>query len=138
MREAGMDSQWIPMICTGRVRNSSFGNISTDTDRPYVAVASRQGKFIDEHLALADCLWIYGTKDRRLGLVDTRKTPDPDKGEQRWSELAGILKDCRAVLAAGFADPPPDLLDQDQIRFIDAGGRVEEVLEKIFAASGAE
>jgi len=138
MRELGRDSEWIPMVGPDSLQYPGFYGISMDTDRPYVAVASSQGRFVDEHLGLAPYLWIYGKKDHRFGVVETRKNPDPTKGESRWHELADMLKDCRAVLVSGAATPPAKVLNQEGIAVIDAGGKVEDALEKIYAVTNED
>ena len=71
------------------------------SDRPYVAVASLEGALVNQHLGEASRMLIYAEKAGRISLVETRPAPAPGGGNQRWSDLAAILCDCRAVLVHG-------------------------------------
>jgi|WetSurMetagenome_2_1015567.scaffolds.fasta_scaffold20313_3 nitrogen fixation protein NifB len=105
-------------------------------DRPYVAVASLEGVLVNEHLGQADSLWIFGRKDGGYAPVEKRRTPPAGNGRERWVALAGLLRDCRAVLACGAGTPPRDTLAEHGVPVIVMEGLVEEALDAVY--SGAE
>jgi len=74
---------------------------STGGDRenaPYVAVASMEGLLVNQHLGEASQLWIFEQRDGKAELMERRFTPSAGSGSTRWTEMADLLKDCRAVL----------------------------------------
>lgn len=69
-----------------------------------VAVASSDGKFVNQHFGHARQFYIFEIEDGHFQYVETRST-DPLCGDQEHSEdrLTGIVRlldDCRAVLVA--------------------------------------
>ena len=75
-------------------------------DRPYVAVATREGILVNQHLGEASQLAIFGRGADGFHQVATRAAPPAGGGRQRWTALAETLRDCRALLVAsarGFA-----------------------------------
>ena len=75
--------------------------------RPYVAVASTDGLFVDQHLGQAERLRIYKLGMGRPEMVDFRAMPPPgDHGVGRWKDLAKILEDCGRLLVGGRATGP--------------------------------
>jgi nitrogen fixation protein NifB len=96
-------------------------------DRPYVAVASREGLFVNQHVGEAAAFWIYGTgKDGEAGLLGCRPAPPPGGGSARWAALADLLRDCRAVLASGVGPAPRTALEDVGVRVIVMEGMARE------------
>jgi len=95
-------------------------------------VASRNGILVDQHLGEAAELWIYGVVNGYTVLIEKRKAPQPGAGENRWQELAGILKDCGLVLAAGAGARPSKALDKNGIEIVLMEGAVQEGLAAAF------
>ena len=108
------------------------------SERPYVAVASLEGALVNQHLGEAFKLMIYGETDGRLGLIESRQTPDPGGGPQRWRDLAAILTDCRALLVSGVGDTPKSVLGADGIEVIVCEGIVEEAVRAVFAGGSLQ
>ena len=68
-----------------------------------MAVASQEGVLVNQKLGKAEELYIYGRRDNgKIYFVETRKTPEPGSGMQRWEDLGQMLGDCRALLVAGY------------------------------------
>lgn len=88
--------------------------------KPYVAVASREGLFVNQHLGEATGLWVFGLEGGKATLVGRRPTPSPGAGENRWEELAELYRDCFAILASGFGKSPETVLDSRGIKLIAA------------------
>ncbi|MHB1183582.1 MAG: radical SAM protein [Desulfobulbia bacterium] len=81
------------------------------TDRPNVAVLSANGMDIDLHLGQAIKALIYGPREDGLAcLLGTRDLPEPGSGDNRWEQVAEILKDCFVLLAASAGQKPRDIL----------------------------
>ncbi len=101
--------------------------------KPCVAVASMEGVLINQHLGEAGKLLIYGEKDGRIGLIESRPTPAPGSGMRRWQELARILNDCRMVLVSGAGESPSRVLRGSGIEVLTCEGLIEEAVRRVFA-----
>ncbi len=101
--------------------------------KPCVAVASMEGVLINQHLGEAGKLLIYGEKDGRIGLIESRPTPAPGSGMRRWQELAQILSDCRMVLVSGAGENPSGVLRGSGIEVLACEGLIEEAVRRVFA-----
>ena len=102
-------------------------------DRPHVAVATRDGMFVDRHLGEARRLQIWGrSEDGRFRLVETRKTPAAGGGRERWKMLAAELADCRAVLAGNMGDSPQAILRGHGIRCVPFTGGIADGLRAVY------
>lgn len=121
----------IPDSTIKLLREAASGPMNPCEERPYVAVASREGLLVNEHLGQAKHLWIFKPSDEGYALVETRQTP-PGGGEMRWRQLAGILRDCRAVLTAAAGDKPVQALRKAGIRVGIVEGLIERALEIIY------
>lgn len=113
------------------LRETAAGPLDPSQDRPYVAVASMEGLLVNEHLGRAKHLWIFGPGETGYKLIETRQTP-PGGGETRWRQLAGVLRDCRAVLASSAGDKPIQALGAAGIRVGIVEGVIERVLETVY------
>lgn len=100
--------------------------------RPYVAVATREGVLVNQHLGEAGELSIFANEEAGYRLVATRRTPLPGGGTQRWTDLAAAIHDCRALLTAGAGDAPSTVLHAHGIRVILMEGLVEEGLDAVY------
>ena len=101
--------------------------------RPYVAVASQEGVLVNQKLGKAEELFIFGRRDNgEIYLVETRKTPEPGNGMQRWEDLSQMLSDCRALLVAGIGDNPRMVLKKKKIDVLELDGMIEEAAEAVF------
>ena len=101
--------------------------------QPYVAVASLDGRLVNQKLGKAKELFIYGRKSNGdIYLVETRKTPEPGKGMQRWEDLSDLLNDCRALMVAGLGDNPRRLLSKKKIDVLELDGSIQEAAEAVF------
>ena len=104
-----------------------------DEKRPYVAVASLEGVLVNQKLGKAEELYIYGRRDNgEIYLVETRKTPEPGGGMQRWEDLSEIISDCRALLVAGIGDNPRRTLSKKKIDILELDGMIEDAAEAVF------
>ncbi|MDY6824317.1 MAG: radical SAM protein [Thermodesulfobacteriota bacterium] len=100
--------------------------------RPHVAVASLEGKLINQKLGKAEKLFIYKKEGDNITLVETRKTPEPGGGMQRWEDLGELISDCRALLVAGIGDNPRRALSRKLIDILELDGLIEDAVEAVF------
>jgi nitrogen fixation protein NifB len=104
-----------------------------DETRPYVAVASLEGVLVNQKLGKAEELYIYGRRDNgEIYLVESRKTPEPGGGLQRWEDLSDMLSDCRALMVAGIGDNPRRVLSKKKIDILELDGMIEDAAEAVF------
>ncbi len=110
--------------------------IQLDTsNRPYVAVATREGLLVNQHLGEADSFEIYARSDRGFERVETRPSPARGGGDERWRAMAETLKDCRAVLASGFGKAPEGILTELGPTPLEMSGFIEMALKAVFEGS---
>ncbi|MDR1384727.1 MAG: radical SAM protein [Planctomycetaceae bacterium] len=102
-------------------------------ERPYIAVGSREGLFVNRHLGEAPSLWVFGTQEDKIILLEQRPTPIPGTGDSRWLELAETLKDCAAVLVSGCGPNPQRILEEKGVSVIAMEGLIAESLPYVFA-----
>lgn len=101
--------------------------------RPYIAVGSMEGLFVNRHLGEAPALWVYGLKDGKVVLIEQRPTPVPGSGDNRWQDLSKRFNDCAAVVVSGVGNNPKMVLEDSGLRVISAEGLIQEVLPYLFA-----
>lgn len=100
--------------------------------RPYVAVATREGVLVNEHLGAASQLAIYARDEAGFRWLESRPTPPQGGGPERWRELARTLSDCRVLLTAGAGNSPTSVLTDEGIRVVLMEGLIEEGLDAAF------
>ncbi|MBA2848610.1 nitrogenase cofactor biosynthesis protein NifB [Thermosulfuriphilus ammonigenes] len=104
-----------------------------DEDRPYVAVATREGLLVNLHLGEAASFQIWRrTESGGFEPVEERPAPRPGGGLKRWLTLSEILKDCRAVLVAGLGENPRQVLEEAGIKAYEMTGFIEEGLKAVY------
>ncbi|CAN2039288.1 FeMo cofactor biosynthesis protein NifB [Candidatus Magnetomoraceae bacterium gMMP-15] len=103
-----------------------------DNFRPHVAVASMEGMLVNQHLGQADQLFIYGQDKGSAVLIDTRKTPEPGTGLERWEKLSETINDCGTLLVSGIGDSPKQLLRKNGINIFEMQGFIQEAVQGIF------
>ncbi len=117
---------------TNLLRHCASLPMNPAEQRPYVAVATREGVLVNQHLGEAAELSVFRTKDGVLELVERRGTPPPGDGENRWRRMAEMLADCRAVLVASAGARPTAVLNAAGIRVVRMEGLVDEGLDAAF------
>ncbi|MFZ2088284.1 MAG: radical SAM protein [Desulfobaccales bacterium] len=109
-----------------------------DQDRPYVAVATREGALVNLHLGEAPSLQIWGP-DQNGGftLIEERPAPLPGSPD-RWGALAGTLKDCRAVLVNAIGDTPRAILQESRVMPLEMSGFIDMALSAVYDGSAVD
>ena len=104
----------------------------TEGSKPYVAVATNEGMLVNLHLGEAERIIIFRQTKNGYQVVEERETPESGSGDLRWIKLAGVLKDCRALLVSGIGQNPLRILGRSGIRVIQMTGLIDEGLEAIY------
>ncbi len=104
-----------------------------NTERPYVAVASREGLLVNQHLGEAEFFRIF-EENGNSGFVEVgkRAAPEPGGGDARWKALASILFDCRALLVSESGQRPKTVLENNGVKVIPMEGLVDEGLQAVY------
>lgn len=111
-------------------------NPMEESQRPYVAAATMEGALVNEHLGEARRLHIFEQHPTQAGafrLKEIRQAPEPGNGSDRWTELAELLKDCRAFLVAAAGQKPMSVLTQAGVKIIEMEGLIDEGLRAVYA-----
>jgi nitrogen fixation protein NifB len=104
----------------------------SDTSRSYIAVASREGVLVNQHLGEAEHLLIYGRKNGTVSLIESRQTPESGGGMQRWHELADTISDCSTLLVSGVGINPRSVLTGKGIEVLEIEGLIHEAVHSVF------
>jgi len=102
------------------------------TDRPYVAVATNEGLLVNQHLGEARSFYLYRQTPKGFQFLEERTAPKPGSGDQRWVDMARILKDCRALLVSGVGETPKSILKSCGVHVVEMTGLIDEGLEGIY------
>jgi nitrogen fixation protein NifB len=104
------------------------------SDRPYVAAASLEGYFVNQHLGAADKLYLFeAAPDGSARPAATRPTPGGGGGSRRWLALADSLGDCRALLVSQLGGSPREVLTRAGITIYETNGLIAEAAAAVFA-----
>jgi nitrogen fixation protein NifB len=104
--------------------------------RPHVAVASREGVLVNQHLGEASHLYIFRADPGGAAtLVERRKAPDPGGGELRWMEMASILHDCGLLLVSGIGDSPRKVLSGHGVETLEVTGLIDDIVPRVMGGA---
>ncbi len=101
-------------------------------DRPFVAVASREGMLVNQHVGEAAAFHIFARQDGVFVPMGSRPAPEPGCGIKRWLDLADLLSDCRALLTTGVGSTPRRVLGGRGLEIIEMEGLIDEGLSAVF------
>ena len=106
--------------------------VTTDENRPYVAVASHEGMLVNQHLGEADHLYIFKETPSGYRLVEQRRTAPSGTGNLRWEALGESLNDCRALLVGGIGPSPSSIIGRTGIKIMEMTGLIDDGLDAIY------
>lgn len=102
-------------------------------EKPNLAIVSSDGMDIDLHLGHTLKVLAYGPrKDGLVCLLESRDAPEPGSGKTRWNELADMLPDCFALLAASAGESPRRVLAKRGIPVMIAEGEIEGTVDLLY------
>jgi nitrogen fixation protein NifB len=113
------------------LKEASLPKISKE--RPYVAVASMEGLFVNQHMGEAKAFWIFKMNNGAIELVNRRQAPPSGGGTDRWIALSESLLDCLAVLVSGIGDIPKTILENHGIKVITMEGMIAEASKAVLS-----
>ncbi len=97
-------------------------------ERPYVAVASREGVLVNQHLGEARTLDIYDISKAVPEMIERRQLPRPGGRDFRWYGLANAIRDCHTLLVSGIGDNPRQILVKEGLTILEINGMIDLVL----------
>ncbi len=103
--------------------------------RPYVAVASREGMLVNQHVGEAETFHVFAEEDGLFVPVAVRPAPEAGSGIKRWLDLADLLSDCRALLTTGVGSAPRRVLTGQGIEIVEMEGMIEEGLASVYGGT---
>ena len=101
-------------------------------ERPYIAVASREGLLINMHLGEVEQCAIYGLNNGKIELIEKRTTPDRGLGDERWKQLSALLSDCAVILVNGAGEKPVQVLKEQGLYVMQTDSLINEIVSSIF------
>ena len=118
--------------------------VSAGTGTLRLAAASKNGMLVDQHFGHARAFHVYEYREGQISFVERREIPqyclgplNCSGGENRFAEIADILKDCSCVLAMRIGDVPRYELEKQGIKFFMTydyvTGAVRKAAEQILA-----
>lgn len=105
--------------------------VTTSGSRPYLAVGSRDGCEIDQHLGEADRFMIYRLGESGGQFVEARPVNREEEGATRWIRLAELLHDCAGVVVSGAGVTPRMILAHYGLQVGIVDGSVQEALTAV-------
>jgi nitrogen fixation protein NifB len=112
--------------------------VPASADKPYVAVATKEGMLVNLHLGEAPSFQIWENNGQGFKLVAARPAPPAGGGDQRWWDLAATLKDCRAVLVSALGKTPRAILEDAGIHPLEISGFIELGLQAVYDGGSVE
>lgn len=100
--------------------------------RTRIAVATREGVLVNQHLGAAKELEVYSRMNGTISLHSRRTAPASGGGSDRWRELAETISDCRALLVYRAGTAPRNVFEKEGIQLYETQGFIEELLEMVF------
>ncbi|MEF2144210.1 MAG: radical SAM protein [Desulfovibrionaceae bacterium] len=124
--------------CAGLLTTCAKLAPAMNTRRPHVAVATREGMLVNQHLGEAATLQIWTDSGGSYELVEERAAPSAGCGPGRWEALADLLSDCNTLLAAALGDTPRKILSARGIKPVEAGGFIQHALETVYTGGDTD
>lgn len=100
--------------------------------RPFVAVCTREGMLVNQHLGEAKEYQIWTVRDGEPVMIEERQAPPQGCGPKRWEALAATLRDCRAVLCSAAGETPTMLLGEHGLNVEVCSGFVSDVVAAVY------
>ena len=109
--------------------------IDPTQNRPYVAVGTREGMLVNQHLGEVREFAIFAEDPEdpeEFIQIDTRPAAAPGGRDDRWKTIAETLHDCRMILVSAAGRTPLERLRDHGIGVIQMEGMIEAGLSHVF------
>ncbi len=100
----------------------------------HIAVASSQGKEVDQHFGKTDTFYIYLLDEKGVALEEQRRVIPLSTGDtnhpfdpERFTTLYTKLADCKRVYCTKIGERPQQELAKKGIETVVFSGRIEEI-----------
>jgi len=113
------------------LRETANMSLNPLENRTCVAVASREGVLINEHLGRATHFYVFKMEEKSYSLVEIRNAPQPGAGVDRWLQMADLLKDCHTILVNQAGQSPKAVLNGTGLKVIVTEGMIDQALQNI-------
>ncbi|MGL1890981.1 MAG: radical SAM protein [Spirochaetaceae bacterium] len=130
---AGMLDDKDPTKFQGLMRQASTMSIFPKENRPFVAVATREGFLVNQHLGEASSLAIYEKIGDEVKLKERRITPSKGGNTTRWESLADCFSDCRAIIVNGIGNSPKKVLESKGLKVYQIEGLLSDAVNKVYS-----
>lgn len=97
----------------------------------FVAVASKEGVLVNQHLGEAKKVAVYDIRSDTPELIGHRLLPEPGGGDRRWLMMARQLSDCSRILVSGAGERPKKILTAHGIDILMMDALVDDALNAI-------
>jgi len=104
---------------------------TSDAAAPYVAVATREGVLVNQHLGEAARVSIYDISGEQPVLLEQRRLPPSGGMELRWQAVADILGDCHLILVSGIGEAPKRVLTQRGFEILLVDGLIHDIIHGV-------
>jgi nitrogen fixation protein NifB len=130
---AGMLGDKDPYAWQNLLQEAGHKSLVPDEDRPYIAIATREGILINQHLGEASSLAVYsGDKEGNITLEERRIAPPKGGEDSRWETLADHFQDCKAILVNGIGAKPKRILESRGLKVYQVEGFLDDAVSKLF------
>ena len=100
-------------------------------ERLFVAVATREGVLVNQHLGEARQLNIYDLNHDIPVMVEKRRLPKPGGKDFRWYGLAQAINDCHTLLVSGIGNNPKEILIKEGLNILEVNGMIDLILSAL-------
>jgi nitrogen fixation protein NifB len=128
---AGRIGEQTPQTAASILSSVAAGPLIPAQTRPYVAVASREGVFVNAHLGQVEELFIYHKENDTTTLVSVRSAPPKGGGNERWKTLGEYLADCHTLLVNRAGEAPRKILEGTGLRVVETEGMIDNLVSKV-------
>lgn len=105
---------------------------------PRAALASTDGKFINEHFGRATAFHIVDLTDSDYVFVESREISpcchDHQHDENDFDKAAALLADCDGVFVSKIGPTAAAYLLSKGVRVFEAPGMIEDVMQKVLSS----
>jgi nitrogen fixation protein NifB len=104
---------------------------SESPEKPCIAIATREGFLINQHLGEASFFNIYKKEGDSYVFLEKREAPISGTGNFRWLKISSLLADCQLLLVNGIGEKPKNILSKSGLGIIVLEGMIDDILSKL-------
>lgn len=101
-------------------------------NKNHIAVATTDGVHVNVHLGQAKEVLIYQRAGHVFKVLESRKLPEEGGGDARWTEMAKILEDCKAIVVSHVGRRPQEMLKKAGIKVYESNESIKNIISGIY------